>query len=80
MRSWGYRKSQEGKRRRWARSIASRWVDPDSPKGKREVGKITRTHTFCGCVQCRWPKLNNIHSQMVRKQLDRMDDEARELD
>lgn len=79
MRSREFRRNQRSKRKKWARKIASVWVDPDSPKGIREVGKITRTHTFCGCVTCRWPKIADIPTQMVRKQLDRMDDEANEL-
>ncbi|HXH62036.1 MAG TPA: hypothetical protein VNI20_11845 [Fimbriimonadaceae bacterium] len=70
MRSHEFRARQEAKKKKWAREIVSRWMDPDTRKGRREVGKVTNTHTFCGCFYCRRPKLLDIPTRKVRRSHD----------
>jgi hypothetical protein len=70
MRSHEFRARHEHKKKKWAKQIVARWNDPDSPKGRREVGKIARTHTFCGCFHCRRPKLERIPTLRYRRSFD----------
>ena len=67
MRDYDYRYRQREKRKKWATKIVSRWADPATPKGKREVGKATTTHTWCGCFYCRQPKLENKSTLRLRR-------------
>jgi hypothetical protein len=68
MRSYEFRQRQRAKRKKWATKIVSRWADPASPKGRREVGKVATTHTFCGCYYCRRPKLEDLPTRRERRE------------
>ncbi|HXH62040.1 MAG TPA: hypothetical protein VNI20_11865 [Fimbriimonadaceae bacterium] len=55
MRSYEFKQHQIEKKKKWARGIVASWsVDPDSPRGRRQVGRVARSHTYCGCSICKW--------------------------
>ncbi|MBX3111618.1 MAG: hypothetical protein KF857_06375 [Fimbriimonadaceae bacterium] len=70
MRDFEFRQRQAAKRKIWAKQIVSRWRDPESPEVRREVGRIATTHTFCGCMTCRWPKIGDVPTPQRRRSVD----------
>jgi len=68
MRDFEFRYRHESKKKKWARQIVGRRDDVNSPQGRRKVGRIARSHTFCGCFHCRYPKLYEVPTlQELRK-------------
>ncbi|MEQ1823684.1 MAG: hypothetical protein ABL949_14340 [Fimbriimonadaceae bacterium] len=70
MRSSAFRRAHVARRKKWAREIVARYLDLDSPKGRREVGRVAVHHTYCGCLHCRAPKLLDIPHPADRRSDD----------